>query len=103
MGREYSTLHAAALIDQLPDDSRINRIYSDSGIWTVDRTLAAMAINSLRILVWQNTKDGVNGRNKPKPIGPFKDEDSRSITSNPMTIDELDAILSQPRMEVQNG
>lgn len=40
----------------------------DALFWTPDRQLLASIVDLLSILVWQPTKDGRRGRNKPKPI-----------------------------------
>lgn len=103
MGRDYSTIHAAELLVELPEQSRVRAIYAENGPWTLDRTLAAMTVNALNVLVWQKTKDGQRNRNKPKMVGPFEDVGKKSIDANPMTIDELNAVLALPRREVANG
>lgn len=104
MGEAYSTLHAAELLVELPGESRVKRIYSDDGPWTFDRTLMALAVNALNVLVWQRTKDGSKGRNRPEPIGPFARPRRRALEGEAMTIEELDALLSMPRTEVaMNG
>lgn len=104
MGRDFSTLHAADLLVELPQESRIHALYLDNGAWTLDRTLAAMAVNALNVLVWQRTKDGQKNRNRPTMVGPFKDvRGDRNLGGAAMTIGELDAVLALPRMEVANG
>ncbi|WP_424945142.1 DUF5361 domain-containing protein [Cellulomonas shaoxiangyii] len=36
--------------------------------WTPDRDLLAAVVDGLRILAWQNTEDGHEGRNIPEPL-----------------------------------
>ena len=58
---------AATLAMGLGPDSRIVR--KMAGVQTtLDTMLLAMIADALRILVWQNTEDGVKGQNKPTMI-----------------------------------
>lgn len=58
---------AATLAMGLGPDSRIVR--KMAGVQTrLDTMLLAMIADALRILVWQNTEDGVKGQNKPEMI-----------------------------------
>lgn len=58
---------AATLAMGLGPDSRIVR--KMAGVeTTLDTMLLAMIADALHILVWQNTKDGVKGQNKPAMI-----------------------------------
>lgn len=58
---------AATLAMGLGPDSRIVR--KMAGVQTtLDTMLLAMIADALHILVWQNTKDGVKGQNKPQMI-----------------------------------
>ena len=58
---------AATLAMGLGPDSRIVRKMADVQT-TLDTMLLAMIADALHILVWQNTKDGVRGQNKPAMI-----------------------------------
>lgn len=102
MGRDFSTLHAADLLVELPQESRIHALYLDDGIWTLDRTLAAMAVNALNVLVWQRSKDGQKNKNRPKLVGPFgaSEGGGEKLDASAMSIEELDYYLSLPRREV---
>jgi len=40
----------------------------DPDKWTRVEQLLAFAVDVLRVLAWQQTKDGSKGRNKPRPI-----------------------------------
>lgn len=98
MGSEFSTAHAADLLVELPDNSRVKMMEQESGgVWTFDRMLAATCADALNLLVWMQTKDGRKGRNRPKSILPARRPKSRQLDSCAMTIDELDEILHRPR------
>ena len=58
MGRDYTTLHAADLLAQLPEGARVWRAYDERAVWTAERTLLAAIVNNLNWLVWSKTKDG---------------------------------------------
>ena len=57
----------ATLALQLPSDSRVMMHYSGRRI-TLNQTLMAIMIDNLHTLVWQNTKDGHKGRNRPESL-----------------------------------
>ena len=104
MGSDFSTLHAADLLVELPDNSRVKMMQQEGGsIWTFDRMLAALCVDALNLLVWMQTKDGRKGRNRPKSILPARKPKSRQLDSCAMSIDELDAILHRPRGGENNG
>lgn len=68
IGTAYSYLHAADLTACLPRESSTVRAESPALEWTDSEYLLWSIEYSLRILRWQNTKDGQKGSNKPKPI-----------------------------------
>lgn len=103
MGEAYSTIHAADLLAQLPEEARVWRAYDPSAVWTGDRALAAAMVNDLNWLVWSRTRDGKRGRNRPAPVGPFKDDRSSKRAARVMTREELDEILSRPREVLPEG
>ena len=100
LGRDYSTIHAAALLAQLPEGARTWRAYNADAAWTSDRALMAAMVNDLNWLVWSQTKDARHGRNKPRQIGPSADR-PRKIRGEAMTADELMARLASIRGEVR--
>ena len=55
---------AATLAMGLGADSRIMRKLSNSPV-TMETMLLATIADALHVLVWQNTKDGAKGRNRP--------------------------------------
>lgn len=67
MGVDYSFSHAACLVSQLPSSSRISRTIYPENDWSDETHFLAAIEYDLRVLIWQNTKDGQKGRNKPKP------------------------------------
>lgn len=103
MGRDYTTLHAADLLAQLPEGARVWRAYDERSAWTAERTLLAAILNDLNWLVWSKTKDGQRNRNRPKLVGPFEAEKKRTVSGVAMTVDELNEALSRPRGEVLDG
>lgn len=103
MGRDFSTTHAADLLVELPGESRIKRVYGGDGTWDFDRLLASLAVDALNVLVWQRTKDGQKGRNRPKPITPQVKNSGRTIGGMSMSIEELNEMLSRPRGVIDHG
>lgn len=99
MGRTYTTFHAASLLTQLPEGSRVARALDPDAAWTMDRQLLAVIANDLNWLVWSQTKDGQKGRRKPKPIGPKGEQKAkdkgRKLKGMSMTSDELLAELAR--------
>ena len=76
---------AATLAMGLGPDSRIVR--KMAGVQTtVDTMLLAMIADALRILVWQNTEDGVKGQNKPAMIT----DRLTNLGSEPLGFDSAD-------------
>lgn len=58
---------AATLAAGLRDNSRVKMRYLQSAVPT-DSLLLATCADALKILIWQNTKDGRKGRNAPQSI-----------------------------------
>ena len=46
----------------------VAEVYPERAGWTLPMMLMADMVDTLRILVWQKTKDAQDGRNFPKPI-----------------------------------
>lgn len=57
----------ATLVVGLSDDARIKRKISKSKL-TIDQSLLALIYDGINILIWQKSKDGAKGRNKPESI-----------------------------------
>lgn len=104
MGRDYSTSHAAALVAQLPEGARVRLAYAPDAAWTSERSLLAAIVNDLNWLVWAQTKDARHNRNRPKPIGPGRDNpNQRRVAGAPMTPDRLMAEMRRIRREALRG
>ena len=103
MGRDFSTLHAAALVAQMPEGSRTARAHDPDAAWTLDRLLAAVVANNTNWLVWSKTKDGQRNRNRPKPIGPDGPGKPKHIRGMAMAPDKLMAELRRIHGEVNSG
>lgn len=58
---------AAVLAIGLPWESRIMRRFSKAKL-TLDEMLMAVMVDSLQILIWQQTKNGRKGLKKPKSL-----------------------------------
>lgn len=56
------------LWQQLPADSRTARLAEPDLAWGDAERLLHMMEYHLRVLVWQRSKDGGKGRNRPKPL-----------------------------------
>ncbi|HAM15342.1 MAG TPA: hypothetical protein DCP91_05700 [Eggerthellaceae bacterium] len=68
MGESYTYRHAADLAVMLPRDSLVFLAEHPELEWS-DRDYFLWSIEySLRVLKWQNTKDGQKGNNQPRPI-----------------------------------
>lgn len=67
--------------------------------WTLDNQLHAAAVDELRVVVWQQTKDGQKGRKQPKPISRpgVKGYGEKSETVS-LPIEEVERLLSLPRV-----
>jgi len=69
-------------------------------LWTPDRQLMASIVDLLSVQVWQPTKDGRKGRNRPKPIyRPGVKDSGREVKKlgggkkNTRTAAEMNALL----------
>lgn len=68
MGADYSPEHAGALCAQLPRGAR-TMLAEDEGLrWGDQEAMLSSIEHGIRVLCWQNTKDGQKGRNAPKPV-----------------------------------
>lgn len=104
MGRDFSTLHAASLLTQLPEGARVRLAYAPDAAWTSERSLLAAIVNDLNWLVWAQTKDAKHNRNKPKPIGPQRDNaNQKRVVGAAMTPDRLMAEMRRIRREARRG
>jgi len=70
LGYEYSIKHAASLVTQLPRESRLYIAIDCRATWGITEYQLADIANSLRWLVWAQTKDGQKNRNRPEMMKP---------------------------------
>lgn len=90
--KELSPSLVATLCCGLPDGSRTKKRISDQKLSITDMLLS-LILDGLNILIWQRTKDGAKGRNKPESVfkklmglDKKKKDDLQSFT----TVDEFD-------------
>lgn len=78
-----------------PPDSAIAQAV-DPEQWTLQEHLLAGIFDVLWILAWQNTEDGQNGRNVPKPL-PRPGVESADVTfgHGSMTVEDAEAWLAE--------
>lgn len=65
--KELSPSLVAVLCCGLDESSRIKRKMAKSSL-TLQDALLALLVDGVNILIWQKTKDGAKGRNKPESI-----------------------------------
>jgi len=93
-----------ALVKHRRPDSALSRALDPDWHWrTIEPNLLAAVVDILRIMAWQNTKDGSKNRRRPKPVprpgvGPKKDPNAMSAP-----VDEVQRLLALPRRAVAKG
>ncbi|MDN6566334.1 MAG: DUF5361 domain-containing protein [Actinomyces sp.] len=90
----------AALVTQ--PESWTHRKLNPDWRWSLDSQLGAAAVDQLRILAWQQTKDGAKGRKQPKPtprpgVAGYRPGGKKTVTINTA---EIDRQLSRPRKDL---
>lgn len=71
MGIDHSVAHYAACAAMLPLGSRTMSAIDPAAAWGWQERLLSLVEYDLRVLAWQRSRDGANGRNRPKrPIEP---------------------------------
>lgn len=63
----YPPEYVGTLVLGLPEDSRYKRALAGVKIGLTD-TLLALIADGINLLVWQKTKDGSKGRNRPEAL-----------------------------------
>lgn len=63
----YPISYLADLANGLGNNSRVRRKMANMTL-TLEETLQAVILDKINILIWQNTKDGMKGRNMPESI-----------------------------------
>jgi len=103
MGTDYSVAHAAALAAHLPRESACVRAVAPEAAWDDATYLLAAIEYDLRVLAWQNSKDGAKGRNKPRPVQTPADVARVRDKLDGTDLAEVAAALGIPFMEVEDG
>ncbi len=65
--KELPPTLVATLVIGLRDDARIKQKISKSKL-TIEQSLLALILDGINILIWQRSKDGAKGRNKPESM-----------------------------------
>ena len=94
----HSARHVAALVVNLPRESRLAVAENPDMAWSLTDVLLAVLVNSFRGFVWGMSDPKKRG-SKPDPIGPswMTKGKMRSLPARVLPIDELMNELSKPR------
>lgn len=92
-------LRAADLAASLPVESRCMKLLDPLGGWTLGDEILSRIEYWLQVIVWRESKDAADGRNKPEQITPKKQEKRKEDFALPC--DEYAEILSRPRKEAK--
>lgn len=98
--RERLTLQEfAAMVKHLPIESAVARAYDEDWWATPQVRLLSAVEHRLRVLIWQQTKDGQKGKNQPEEVllteRDRKRDAIRRGVPDVMPIDELRAALER--------
>lgn len=98
MAGAHSPHHIAELCAHLPQQSRLMAIHDPDARWSLTDALLATIANALHNLMWGMSDKKKRGR-RPKAIGPswMQSEDTKSLPTRVVTIDQLMEELSKPR------
>lgn len=66
--QDFDVSRLALLWASLPRESRTMRRLAPELSWSDAEYMLCSIEHSLRVLAWQNSKDGQKGRNAPKPL-----------------------------------
>lgn len=95
MGMDYSHAHAASLMVQLPQTSRVAKALNPDNEWSDAEYLLAAIEYDLRVLIWQKTKDGQKNRNRPKPTETPHDVAEKRRRVEGFDKDFIDSVLGK--------
>ena len=100
---KHSTLHIAALVTQLPLDSRLCKKANKENAWDLHGVLLALLVNDLRSFIYGMSDKRKRG-NAPEPIGPswLIGSKGKSLPSRVLPINQLMNELNKPR-SANNG
>lgn len=77
-----------------PDGAVAYELNGQNVSWNNDTYLLSHIEHGIRVLAWQNTKDGEKGRNFPKAVEPTRKKEHKES----YTADEINEILSRKRI-----
>lgn len=98
MDGEHTPMHIAALVENLPQDSRVFVSEDKDMAWKLPDVLLASILNSLNGLIW-GMGDARRRGKRPDLIGPTKltEKGRKSLPARAMPITELMEQLERPR------
>lgn len=99
MGVDYSYSHAAILVGQLPRSSRVISAICPDAEWDQATWFLSSIEHGIRVLIWQNTRDGSRGVNAPQPVKAPSDRKREASRMKDFDKDFVMRILG----EVDNG
>lgn len=97
MSGEHTPHHIAELVRYVPQDSALRETGNEDAGWNLDRTLLAMILNSLNLLMWGMSDKNKRGAQPEAILPPSMKHKSRRLDAQVMRIDELMEILSRER------
>lgn len=102
IGNGISVSEAADLAAMLPVRSRCMSVENPELSWDVDHYLLAKMSDTLAYLFWLNTKDGVDGINRPQLVPRPGETVHKASEKKRLTVDECAEILNRKRVDL-NG
>lgn len=100
--REWPVSLIATLSVGLRADSRI-LMKLNKEIVSIDTILLTSVVDQLNIMIWQNTKDGREGRNKPKLLMPTIMASTTKNTEGYYTVDDFEAERKRLLNKLEGG
>lgn len=99
----HSAPHVAALVHQLPPDSRLGVLQDPDNAWSLEAVMLAAVFNDLQAWQWAQLDRKKRGP-MPEKVGPsWMRQHGRKLDAQAMTIERLMQELSKNRREVQHG
>lgn len=97
MRGEHTPHHIAELVRFVPHDGALGASVDEDASWTMDRTLLAMILNSLNLMMWGMSDKRKRGA-KPELVLPSRmKKKNRTIAAQVYTVDELKNLLARER------
>ena len=98
MEGRHTVRHVAALVAQMPQESRLAKAFNDDAVWSMTDVLLAVLVNRFNGFVWGMSDKRHRGP-RPELIGPswMTQGAKKSLPARALPIDKLIAELSKPR------